>query len=279
MRNIFFFTLFLFSTCVSLFKAATTTTERLRVIRFLSVWALEFASRDMLTSRNRYRKTPVFQSMMRFLDKCEKHRDLHEHLNAIKLGLLRGKAEHFKVAVALKSDDSAAAADLEEISPGIFGEQLTVYVHSLLAEVTDLDLYQGDQAPRVAAMIQFWNELSDWCIAYLGRDDGVAVLRLRRFLAIARKCIELNNFDTAFALGLALDSCKLPRGVIENVGKAGQEVIDMLNFITNVSRGFSSMLCCICFFFFFFSDNFLFQTIVRLLRLWSLLQSLIWQSL
>lgn len=143
-------------------------------------------------------------------------------------------------------ESSIVAADLEEISPGIFAEQLTLFVHSLLADLSDQDLYQGDGAPRVAAMIQFWNELSNWSIAYLGRDDGGAVLRLRRFLAIARKCVDLNNYDSAFALALALDSCKLPRTVIDSVGRGGLDVIEMLNFITNVSRGFSSNMsfCC-----------------------------------
>lgn len=191
--------------------------------------------------------------MCRLLEKCEKHQELHEHLNSIKLGLVRGKAEHSKQISSLLARPASeeTAADLEELSPGVLGEQLTVYVHALLAELSDQDLYQGDQAPRVAAMIQFWNELSEWCVAYLGRDDGGAVLRLRRLLAVARKCIELNNFDSAFALGLALDSCKLPRAVIESVGKAGQEVIDMLSFITNVSRGFSSKQSAFCCFFFF----------------------------
>jgi hypothetical protein len=226
------------STAVALLRGAANLTERLRVLRFLSLWSLEFAGRDIITKK--FRSSSVFTSMMRFLDKCEKHVELRDHLNSIKLGLLRGYFERSKIAVLTPKSD-VEVADLEEITPGIFAEQLTLVVHGFLSDITDQDLYMGDQSPKVGAMIHFWNELSQWCISYLGRDDASASLRLRRLLAIAKRCIELNNYDSAFALGLALDSSKISRAVIESVGSRGQEVIDMLSFITNVSRGFSSL--------------------------------------
>ncbi len=232
------------STSISLFKSATTLMEQYRVLNFLSLWVQEFGSRDVIDAIPC--TASVFRKLFRFVEKLSQKPEFCERMNPIKLGFLRAASDHESANLAKSQPKmpriELETADLEEIQPGQFAEQLTLYAHSLLAALTDDDLYQGDKAPRVASMIQFWNELSEWCATYLGQpaDDVATAWRLRRLLAIAKRCVELNNYDSAFAMGLALDSSRVSRTAVENVGTRGQEVIDLLNYITNVTRGFSN---------------------------------------
>lgn len=118
-------------------------------------------------------------------------------------------------------------------------------MHGLFAALSDDDLYQGDRSPNVVAMIKQWNVLSEWCIGYLnsgsnGADDAAQLVRVRRMLAIAKRCLELGNFDSVFAIGLALDQARIAKTARDSVGKAGQDVWDSLVHITNFSRGFAN---------------------------------------
>ncbi len=122
---------------------------------------------------------------------------------------------------------------------------MTLLVHGLFAALSDDDLYQGDRSANVVAMIKQWNVLSDWCIGYLNAganstDDTVQLARVRRMLAIGKRCLELSNFDSVFAIGLALDQARIAKTVRDAAGKASQEVWDNLVHITNFSRGFAN---------------------------------------
>ena len=188
--------------------------------------------------------------MLMFVTRKDLKKEFRDPLRLIKLGLLRGVFEFEKSKEARCKEEvgitetnlDLSSMDTDEISSNVFAEQLTYYVHSLFCDLGDEDLYQGDKAEKVQRMIKFWNELSEWSVHFLNSSSVVdeSITRLRRLLAIAKHCLDLANYDSAFAIGLALDVAKIPKSVMEGVGRVHQEIIDSLNFITSVSRGFSN---------------------------------------
>ncbi len=201
------------------FAASANSSARGRVLTFLGLWVSEFCTRDLLETGSGPR-TPGFQRVLEFaLEAAENFPELSQHVNVVKLGLLRGVAEWKRAAVPLVSVSAPdeKPVDLEGVSANEFAEQLTLVVHSMFAACTDDDLYVGDRAPNVIAMIRQWNLMNDWALGYLrsGVDDAAVTERVKHLLLISKRCLELSNYDSAFAFGLALDQVKLSKVWIE----------------------------------------------------------------
>lgn len=107
---------------------------------------------------------------------------------------------------------------LRNVAPRTVAEQLTLIEYQLFSAVPIAEMFtktflDHGKAPRYSEIVRRFNEFGLWV--------GTEVLRrtqaterataLIRFIKIARKCLELNNFNTAFALVCGLSQAAIVR--------------------------------------------------------------------
>jgi len=191
-----------------------------RLCDFLKIWILVSYQPDI-------RKAGLLPNVLQFIEDKLKANNYHDESNTIKLALLRVnqnflyEREPKKNETEKDDDKGEKQRSLLEIPASTLAEQLTLKESKMYRSIQAPELlnlaWKADNkesvAPNVVAIINRTNKVSYW-VAWeicMFKDSRKRVAAMKRFIRVAWKCFETNNFNTTMEVMGGLNNVAVQR--------------------------------------------------------------------